>query len=216
MQEKIQVFAQNSICLRGSYVIYIDPFHIKGNPNDADYVFITHPHWDHFSLLDILLVRKSSTIFFITKEIFEELLDIGIPENQIKVVKPNATYRFDNLIIETIPAYNKEKDFHPKSNDWVGYFLTFDSVSYYIVGDSDIIKEQDQLKPDVLFIPIGGNFTMDEREAARLTNHLNPRLVIPMHYGINAGDLESPIRFKKCLNKNIACKIYFKGEKDEE
>ena len=72
MNQKINVFAQNSIVLYGSNTIYFDPFHVPENFHDADYVFITHPHWDHFSLVDLLKVRTEKTCFFVPKEIYEE------------------------------------------------------------------------------------------------------------------------------------------------
>ncbi len=52
---------------------------------------------------------------------------------------------------ETIPAYNTNKTFHPKENDWVGYIITLDGIRYYIAGDTDITKENRKVKCDVAF-----------------------------------------------------------------
>ena len=35
---------------------------------------------------------------------------------------------------------------------------------------------------DVLFIPVGGTYTIDSETAAKIVNQIEPRLVIPMHY----------------------------------
>ena len=59
--------------------MYFDPLEVESR-HDADYIFITHPHFDHFSLLAILEVKKPSTVFITTKDIVEELLSIGIQE----------------------------------------------------------------------------------------------------------------------------------------
>ena len=42
--------------------IYIDPFKISENYGDADYIFITHDHYDHFSPEDIEKVKKEYQI----------------------------------------------------------------------------------------------------------------------------------------------------------
>lgn len=210
----INVFAQNAIRLCGTKTIYIDPFHIPSEMHDADFLFITHPHWDHFSLVDILKVRKEETNYIVPKEIFEELLDIGISENHIKVVKPNEEYHFDTMSFKTVPAYNRSKEHHPKEKNWVGYIITMDNVVYYIAGDTDITKENQNIQADVIFLPVGGTYTMDYREAARLANTIAPHLAVPTHYLTVVGSLEDARKFRECLNSKIACQIFYreKGE----
>lgn len=56
----IQVNCQSSIKLTGNKVIYFDPIKVE-EKHDADYIFITHPHWDHFSKEDILKIKKENT-----------------------------------------------------------------------------------------------------------------------------------------------------------
>ena len=54
------------------------------------------------------------------------------------------------------------------------------------LGDLGHLLEADTVeaigKVDVLMIPVGGFFTIDEKEAAKVVKALNPRLLIPMHY----------------------------------
>ena len=62
MLDNIEVFTQNSIRIRSdSGTIYVDPFHMKEEPHDADYVLITHSHYDHFSIEDIRKVIKAAS-----------------------------------------------------------------------------------------------------------------------------------------------------------
>ena len=116
MKEPITVFSNNAICLRGGLVIYFDPFQIPEKRNDADFNFITHPHWDHLSMIDILKVKQEHTNFIVPKEIFEELLDIGISEEFIKVVKPYEEYFFESMSFQTVLACNRNRDYHKKEN----------------------------------------------------------------------------------------------------
>ena len=83
---KITVNKQSSIRIVSDKIIYVDPIDYKAL-HDADYIFITHPHWDHFSLVSILELKNENTIFITPKDIVEELLNVGINEENIYVVK---------------------------------------------------------------------------------------------------------------------------------
>ena len=214
--EPIMVFSNNAICLRGSLIIYFDPFQIPKKMNDADFIFITHPHWDHFSLIDILKVKNDHTNFIVPKEILEELLDIGILEEHIKVVKPNEEYFFSQMSFKTVSSYNREKEYHQKERQWLGYVLNMDQIIYYIAGDTDNLVENQKIKADVIFLPVGGLYTMDAREAARLANTIRPHLAIPTHYLSVVGSLLDAQNFKRYLDKDIACKIFYKEKALEE
>ncbi len=216
MQEPIQVFQQSAICLSGSLKLYFDPFQIPKKFQDADFIFITHPHWDHFSLLDILKVKKEDTYFIIPKEIYEELLDIGVLEDHIKIVKPFEEYFFETMSFRTVPAYNREKDFHKKEMGWLGYVVTLDHVIYYIAGDTDNIFDNQSIKADVVFLPVGGGYTMDAREASRLANTIEPHLAVPTHYLSVVGSLEDARKFRSYLDSKIACKIFYRKKEGEE
>ncbi|MCI8394660.1 MAG: MBL fold metallo-hydrolase [Bacilli bacterium] len=215
LEKPITVFAHSAICLRGKYQIYIDPFHIPQNFHDADFVFITHPHWDHFSLLDILKVKKEDTNFIIPKEVYEELLDIGILEEHIKIVKPFESYSFAFMKFQTIPAYNREKNYHLKESNWMGYLITLDQIVYYIAGDTDIHPFNREIKADVVFLPVGGVYTMDAREAARLANLIHPHLAIPTHYLTVVGALSDAKDFRRYLHQGIACQIFYHTKEEE-
>ena len=57
----ISVNTRSSIKITGTKTIYFDPLEIEGEPHDADVVFITHEHYDHFSPDDIRKVIKDDT-----------------------------------------------------------------------------------------------------------------------------------------------------------
>ena len=115
------------------------------------------------------------------------------------LVEPGHSYKIDDLEFDTTYAYNINKNFHPKSNKWVGYILKLNGITYYIAGDTDNIKEIQNINCDVALIPIGGTFTMDYKEAAELANVINANLVIPTHYGSIVGKLEDGENFKRLV-----------------
>ena len=108
--------------------------------------------------------------------------------------------------IDTTYSYNIDKQFHPKENKWVGYIIEISNKRYYVAGDTDNIKEIQDIECDVALIPIGGTYTMNYKEAAELANDINASTVIPIHYGSIVGDKEDAIRFKE-LVKNKEVKI---------
>ena len=76
-------------------------------------------------------------------------------------------------------------------------------MTYYICGDTDLIEEIKNVKCDYLFVPIGGTYTMDYKEASILTNMIKPKYVIPVHYGSIIGDKSLFYDFKKLIDKDI-------------
>ena len=105
------------------------------------------------------------------------------------VPKPNSQYQ--------------NKKFHPKENNWVGYIITIDEVRYYIAGDTDITEENKKVKCDVAFVPVGGTYTMDFKEAAQLINIIKPKFAIPVHYGSVVGSKQDATDFIKLLYPTI-------------
>ena len=208
MIENINVLCHSAIRLEiDNKIIYIDPYSLTSNANDADLIFITHDHYDHFSIEDIKKVEKSNTIFIIPESMLENAIKSGIKENRIIKIKPNQNYKYENLKIETIPAYNVNKKFHPKENNWVGYLIEYNNVVYYIAGDTDITNENKKVKCDIAFVPIGGTYTMNYKEAAKLINEIKPKFVVPIHYGKIVGTKQDALNFEKLLNEDIKCKI---------
>ena len=205
MIENIEINCHSSIKINKGKVIYIDPFKIENEKYDADIIFITHDHYDHYSPEDIEKIIKENTIIVAPKTVKA----LSKMKNVVSV-EPNKTYEVEEIKIETIPSYNINKQFHQKQNDWIGYILEIENVRYYIAGDTDITPENRQVKCDVAFVPIGGTYTMDYREAAQLVNEIKPKIVIPEHYGSIVGTKEDALKFQKLLNNDIECKLLIK------
>lgn len=203
MLENIEVLYHSSIRINKEKTIYIDPFKIDKNYNDADIVFITHDHYDHYSEEDIDKVINENTTIIIPEELLTNLLRKGINKNAIITVEPNERYVVQGIKFETIPAYNTNKTFHPKENGWVGYIITLDDIRHYIAGDTDITEENRRVKCGVAFVPVGGTYTMDFKEAAQLINEIQPKIAVPIHYGSVVGTKQDATDFIKLLHPSI-------------
>ena len=197
----IIVNIHSSIKIELDKIIYFDPYKIEDNYNDADIIFITHNHYDHLDIESINKVKNNNTIVVAPKSIEEDIKKIEFKD--YIYLNPYEEIDIDNINIKTIPAYNIDKPFHPKSNNWLGYIITYNNISYYIAGDTDITEDNMKVKCDIAFIPIGGKFTMDVNEASKLINIINPKVVIPIHYGSVVGSLELGKLLKDMVNVEV-------------
>ncbi len=203
MLSGIEVLCHSSIRFAKEKIIYIDPFKITEDYNDADIIFCTHSHYDHFSEEDIKKVKKDSTIIVIPSDCLSKTREFGFSDKNIVVVEPNNKYTILGISVETVPAYNLEKEFHKLENKWVGYILEINDITYYISGDTDLIPEIKSVNCDVAFLPVGGTYTMTAKEAAKLANIIEPQIAIPVHYGTIVGSKDDAKIFIDSLNENI-------------
>jgi len=119
MTENIEVFINNSIRIRDRIgTIYIDPYDMKEKPHDADYIFITHDHYDHYSPEDILKVVGDNTVLIIPEKMESKIGDISGKMRRVVSVKQGAFYEVDGLEFDTDAAYNTLKPFHTKGAGW--------------------------------------------------------------------------------------------------
>ena len=210
MIENVEVLYHSSIRIKGNKTIYIDPFKINENSNDADLIFITHDHYDHYSEEDIDKVKNKDTIIVAPENLLKKLLKKGIEQNNIVLVEPGQAYEASGIKFETVPAYNLGKPFHPKGNNWVGYIINIDEINYYIAGDTDLTNENKQVRCDVAFVPVGGTYTMNYTEAAELVNNIKPKIAVPIHYGSIVGTKQDAEKFINLLNDGIQGEILMK------
>ena len=205
MRRQITVNAQSSIRIGGDQVLYFDPFRITDARKDADIVFITHPHFDHFSPADIARVCKPETVFIAPESMAAELKAAGITEPVL--MKPGESKTISGIAVETVPAYNISKQFHPKQNGWLGYIVTVGGKRIYAAGDTDATKEAAAVQCDIALIPIGGTYTMNPAEAAELVNRMRPQIVIPIHYGTIVGNPGDGAAFAKVVAPGITVSL---------
>ena len=199
----ITVNCQSSIRIEdGGLVIYFDPLKIT-EQHDANYIFITHSHWDHFSPDDIQKVANENTSIIAPRDVYDKLIEAGFDANKLHRIKPYDELDLDSIHVQAIPAYNINKDFHPKANNWVGYVVAIDNATYYIMGDTDALPENESIRCNTLFIPIGGTYTMDATEAANFTNKIHPATAIPIHYGMVVGTHDDFVKYKSLVNTEI-------------
>ncbi|HFI0463150.1 TPA: MBL fold metallo-hydrolase [Streptococcus suis] len=210
MLDHISVNYQSSIRIKGSKVLYFDPVEIKENRHDADYIFITHNHYDHFSPEAIEAVKKASTKLIAPASMDLDLEVLEFDPKNIILMQPHEVKRFNDIQFLTTPAHNLNKTFHPRENNWLGYEVILDKTRYYISGDIDNISHLLKIRPNIVFVPIGGHYTMNALEAADFVKALGPDYAIPTHYGFIVGQVEDGQVFKEAL-ENTKTQVVLKA-----
>lgn len=199
----ITVNSNNSVRIElDGKIIYVDPYEIEGSPQDADYIFVTHDHYDHFSLDDINKILKRETAFIVPMPMDKKVRKNTAAGINYPVV-PGKSYEVNGLSFETVAMYNKLKPFHPKKARWCGYIINVSGKRIYIAGDIDDIDEAFAVSCDIAMVPIGGFYTMNYKEAAGLINKIKPKVAIPTHYGKVVGKVSYGEDFKKLVDDGI-------------
>lgn len=161
----------------GNRNIYVDPWKLVRSEPKADLICITHSHYDHFSPDDISKISKKDTVIIGPRDIMK--LKVG---EKIEM-KPKDEIDLKWVKVKGVPAYNINKVFHPKSNNFLGYLIEIEGNTIYIAGDTDFIPEMKEIKADIVILPVGGTYTMTAEEAANAVNTIKPKIAIPYHYG---------------------------------
>lgn len=208
--DNIEVFTQSSIRIDAGKILYFDPFQQKKDLSDADYIFITHDHYDHFSPDDIAKVVKEDTVFVVPDKMEGAVKEVLPVNGRIICVKPGEKHEMDGFSLETVHAYNNLKPFHPKKAGWVGYIIIYNDTRIYVAGDTDANKDNEKVSCDVALIPIGGTYTMNAKEAAEFINKIKPSVAIPTHYGSIVGSFKDANAFAENVSYDIKVEIKIK------
>ncbi len=200
---KIQWLGHYSFLLTGNIKIMTDPFKIT-KQEKADLILISHNHFDHCNIDDLKNVSTEDTTIVAANECIDMLKGfafkekIGISPGQEKTVR--------GIKIRSVRAYNLDKinpdtkkPFHPKEDDKIGFLISLNGITIYHTGDTDLIPEMSDLKPDIALVPVSGTYVMTAQEAAKAIEKIKPKIAIPMHYGTIVGSEKDARDFKQLV-----------------
>jgi L-ascorbate metabolism protein UlaG (beta-lactamase superfamily) len=199
MLEKIKWLGHSSVKIEAGKIIYIDPWKLKSNQK-ADLILISHSHGDHLSPADIKKIQKEDTVILAASDTLSQL------SGDVRPLKPGEQVTVHGVTVETVPAYNIGKLYHPKANNWIGFLITVGGKRIYYSGDSDVIPEMKAIKADILILPVGGTYTMTAKEAAEIANLIGPEAAIPIHFADVIGTLDDAAKFQDLCKIHVEIK----------
>ena len=185
----VKLYALTHASIRIEYdgkEIQIDPVTKVGNktinyaamPN-ADYIFVTHEHFDHLDTAAIQQLTSSKTQL-ITNQTCADMLGYGTV-----MANGDRLQLADDITVEAVPAYNTtegHQQFHPKGRD-NGFILTLDGLRIYIAGDTEDIPEMAEIKDiDIAFLPCNQPYTMTVEQLVKAAKTIRPKVLFPYHY----------------------------------
>jgi L-ascorbate metabolism protein UlaG (beta-lactamase superfamily) len=201
--DQTQWLGQSTVKIETSgYLIYIDPYMLTGK-DKADFIFITHGHYDHLSPEDIRKIATSNTIIYAPYNCIPKLADAGF--KKVKGIQPGDKEDTDAFRFEAVPAYNVIKTtFHPRKQKWLGYILEIDEQKIYHAGDTERIPEMKKIQCDLALLPLGQTYTMNSvEEAVQAAIDVKAKTAIPIHYGLYEGTSQDALKFRDLLKNKV-------------
>lgn len=183
---KLNLFKHASLEIKyDSISIHVDPVVALAPETNyaampkADYILVTHEHFDHFDTTAINALSDSNTVVITNAAVRAKL------KRGQEVANGGRLTLRDDIQVEAVPAYNttpSHLQFHPRGRD-NGYVITLDGFRIYIAGDTEDIPEMSQLRNiDVAFLPCNQPYTMTPKQLANAARMFRPRILYPYHY----------------------------------
>lgn len=181
MLDGVTWFRGSSVRIRRAGLeIHVDPIGISDD-SQADFILLTHPHYDNFSESDIDRIRTPETVVIAPATMKKLLGDAD------HFMRPGDMLQLDGLDVLAVPAHNVDKRFHRPEQGWLGYVFTVGGVTFYHAGDTDFLPAMFGIRCDVAFLPCGGHYTMGTEDAARAASACAASVVVPIHWGESHG-----------------------------
>lgn len=181
-------FRGSSVRIRRMGVeIHVDPLGVSED-SEADFVMLTHPHYDNFSEDDIARVRGEHTVLIAPASMKKQLDDAD------HFMRPGDLLQLDGFDVLAVPAHNLDKKFHTSEHGWLGYVFTVGDTTFYHAGDTDFLPSMHDIRCDIAFLPVGGHYTMGVEDAARAGKACGAKILIPIHWGEAHGNADDIAR----------------------
>lgn len=190
--------------LSGGRLVYFDPWEVGGPV--ADLILISHDHFDHCDPPTVKALSGPQTQVVTEPAAAARLKAEGF--KRLTVMAPGDEIEIDGLInIQAVPAYNLNKEFHPRDKNYLGFVVTMDGLSVYHAGDTDCIPEMNGIKAQVALLPVSGTYVMTAEEAVQAALALSPGLAVPMHFNKIVGDEAMARTFAEALKDRLPVEI---------
>ena len=167
---------------------------------EPDLILCTHWHDDHICPESIprLAAHFPNVRFVVPNRSVSLLTEWGIESSRIITMRGSDSITVDGIEIHAIPAAHEELDINEDGALYLSYVVKFEKSTILHMGDSRPYPGWHQAFQntsedyDLVFACINGNDNLRHDEAVDLALVLNPKLIVPMHYGMDPGNTVDP------------------------
>lgn len=194
-------------------VIHVDPYSTVAEYDtlpDADLIFVTHGHPDHYDLTALDKIKKEGTVLVTTQAV----KDLGTYTDSIHVLNNGDSVTVMGIPVKAVPAYNVvNTQYHPQGVG-NGYVFYFGEKKVYVAGDSENIPEMGMMGLiDMAFLPMNLPFTMTVAEAAEAAKAVNPDILYIYHFGTSdTASLRSMLSDQEMVIR-MGKSVYYESDK---
>jgi L-ascorbate metabolism protein UlaG (beta-lactamase superfamily) len=153
-------------------------FKIQGK----DVTVVTDPYGD----IGLKLPRLNADILTVSHSHYDHN-NTGAVNGSPFVVNQPGEYEVKNVFIQGIPSFHDDKSGAERGANII-YLFQLEELKIAHLGDLGTRLSDEQLEKlegvDIIFIPVGGVYTIDGKQASDVVSQLEPRIAIPMHYKI--------------------------------
>lgn len=229
----------------GGKVLLIDPWLANpANPkgkellaalDKADQILVTHAHGDHIGNT-VEIARKTGAKLVASNDLMKAMIKYGgFPAGQadfsgtgnfggtVTLLGGEVKVTFVHAVHSSGLEYDDKMGL-PKSLAYAGnpggfVIAIAGGPTIYHTGDTDLFGDMkligDVSKVDVMMACIGDKFTMGPDRAATAVELVNPKMVIPMHFGTFAALTGTPEAFEQALKKRNVGAVFKRMQVNE-
>jgi L-ascorbate metabolism protein UlaG (beta-lactamase superfamily) len=200
----------------GGYKILVDPF-FSGNPTAsvkaetvaADFILVTHGHGDHIGDT-VAIAKRTGALVISVAEIATWLDKKGIKAHG-QHLGGGFTHPFGYLKL-TLALHGSGLPDGSYGGNPCGFLLTTqDGEKIYLAGDTGLFGDMRLIGEEgvtLACLPIGDNYTMGPADALRAVKLLQPKHVVPIHYGTWGMIKQDPEEWAALVRKETSAQVH--------